>query len=154
MAPEVMTDGGRYGPQCDVYSAGCVIYSLLSGFYPFDATSCDEFEAIVKARPSSAPAPTEYAEWDDVSQEAKDFLNALMQHDPKSRPTASEALGLDWLAKAEAGGEKGKKIGWKAGVKDSTGGKKKKTVVKSNTKRRGKHTHISAGDHVCTTSTE
>ena len=30
-------DGPGYGPQCDVYSAGCVVYSILSGFHPFDA---------------------------------------------------------------------------------------------------------------------
>ena len=67
MAPEVMTDGGCYGPQCDIYSAGCVVYTLLSGFYPFDASSCDEFEAIVKSQPPESPAPVDYPEFEEVS---------------------------------------------------------------------------------------
>jgi serine/threonine protein kinase len=67
MAPEVMTEGGCYGPQCDIYSAGCVIYSLLSGFYPFDADDVDDFEKMVKAQPADSPAPVDFEEWEGVS---------------------------------------------------------------------------------------
>jgi serine/threonine protein kinase len=153
MAPEVMRDGGCYGPQCDVYSAGCVIYSLLSGFYPFDATTADEFEEIVKGRPADAPAPVEYAEWDDVSDGAKAFLQSVMAHDPAERLTAAEALQHPWLQ--QSGGGAGKKLGWKKGCVDRSGGKKKKTLDKTHKSRHtGKHTHIAKKDHICTTSTE
>jgi hypothetical protein len=164
-----MTDGGCYGPQCDVYSAGCVIYSLLSGFYPFDADTADEFEAIVKARPADAPAPIDDfpEEWGGVSAEAKEFIQALMQHDPLKRPTAAEALKMAWIkdgpAKA-AGQQKGAaggagKLGWKsktagAGAKAS-GSKAVTKLSKMATMRKGcKHTHIAKKDHVCTMSSE
>jgi len=69
MAPEVMQeDGGGYGPQCDVYSAGCVIYSIISGFHAFDAANMDTFEQHVRARPLEAPAPVEFPEWQGAPQ--------------------------------------------------------------------------------------
>lgn len=153
MAPEVMTEGGCYGPQCDVYSAGCVIYTLLSGFYPFDADTADEFEEIVKARPADAPAPFEYSEWEEVSEEAKSMLQALMQHDPTKRPTAAEALDLPWIKQGPSHAKCPGVFGGKKGAKDSkgtkqAGGKQAKMAIM----RKGKHTHVAKKDHVCTMS--
>ena len=34
MAPEVIN--GQYGPQCDIWSVGVILYLLFSGFYPFN----------------------------------------------------------------------------------------------------------------------
>ena len=35
MAPEVLE--GHYGPQCDMWSIGVMLYQLLSGYLPFEA---------------------------------------------------------------------------------------------------------------------
>ena len=81
MAPEVMSEEGDmagYGPQCDVYSAGCVISCLLCGYFPFDADDTDEFERIVRQRPAEFPCPVEYPEWEGVSESAKEFLQKVM----------------------------------------------------------------------------
>ena len=111
MAPEVMTEEGDegYGPQCDVYSAGCVISTLLSGYFPFDADSTDEFERLVRGRPVEYPCPVEHPEWEGVSDSAKDFLQQIMTHDPLDRPTAAEALQLPWLN--QTGGSKKRPAG-------------------------------------------
>merc|ERR1719394_1535282 len=45
MAPEVWR--GNFGPKCDVFSLGVVLYSVLSGSFPFMATSMNP-EAWVK----------------------------------------------------------------------------------------------------------
>merc|ERR1719436_2238519 len=37
MAPEVWT--GNFGPKCDVFSLGCILFEMLSGQYPFMANS-------------------------------------------------------------------------------------------------------------------
>ena len=41
MAPEVIRETA-YGPQCDVWSFGCLIYALICGQLPFDADSQGE----------------------------------------------------------------------------------------------------------------
>jgi len=97
MAPEVMADMPRYGPICDCYSAGCVMYSLLSGYHAFDAKNAKCFEKEVRARPVESPAPVEHPEWQQISAQAKAFLQAIMHHYPLERPTASEALELPWM---------------------------------------------------------
>ena len=35
--------------------------------------------------------------WDGISQEARDFVGALLQKDPAKRPTAKQALKHPWL---------------------------------------------------------
>ncbi|EWM27797.1 serine threonine-protein kinase plk4 [Nannochloropsis gaditana] len=39
MAPEVLFDGARHGPASDVWSAGCLFYTLLVGRGPFRSSS-------------------------------------------------------------------------------------------------------------------
>ena len=48
MAPEVTT--GNYGIECDLWSAGCILYVLLSGTPPFYADTDAELLKIVKSR--------------------------------------------------------------------------------------------------------
>jgi serine/threonine protein kinase len=43
-------------------------------------------------------------EWDDISDEAKDFVTQLLNRDPIRRPTAAEALYHPWIAKHVAPG--------------------------------------------------
>lgn len=42
-------------------------------------------------------APMVGGRWDDISKDAKDFVASLLQHDPKSRPTAAQALESKWI---------------------------------------------------------
>ena len=41
MAPEVM-EGSGYGMQCDVWSAGVLLYVFMSGYLPFQGANRDE----------------------------------------------------------------------------------------------------------------
>jgi len=149
MAPEVMQEDVGYGPLVDIYSAGCVVYSLLSGFYPFDADSTEEFEDLVRNRPVEFPAPTEYDEWNEISDTAKDFLNQVMNHFPMERPTAAEALQLPWLQEMGEENPTGKS---KKAVKKSH----KKAAPQKNVKngvKEPKRTVVSSLASVCTLST-
>jgi serine/threonine protein kinase len=90
---------------------------------------------------------------------AKEFLQALMQHDPAVRPTACEALKLPWLKEAHSEGcAKKKALSWKVKAAGASSSKiQKASNAKKNsmaTMRKGsKHTRVAKKDHVCTTST-
>mmetsp|Transcript_127928 Transcript_127928/g.368545 ORF Transcript_127928/g.368545 Transcript_127928/m.368545 type:complete len:547 (+) Transcript_127928:102-1742(+) len=102
IAPEVIEamHGGRFGPKADIWSIGVIAYNLLSSRLPFGsyrqeagAGQWQIFSRIRSFRRIDFRAP----EWSGCSEEARDFVGDLMQHDPKRRPTAVEALQHDWL---------------------------------------------------------
>jgi serine/threonine protein kinase len=68
-------------------------YILLCGFPPFyDDNERKTLQLVQKAK-LHFPSPA----WDDVSDEAKQFVKHLLCRDPKKRPTASKALNDPWL---------------------------------------------------------
>ena len=84
----------QYTSKCDIWSIGVITYILLCGFPPFSGD--DDFEVIAAVSAATSvdfPSP----EWDDISDMAKDFCRCLLRYDAKERPTATEALGHDWL---------------------------------------------------------
>ena len=46
-------------------------------------------------------APMEKGKWDDVSPEAKKFVQSLLRLDPKRRPSAKKALDSAWMKKVD-----------------------------------------------------
>ncbi|CAE7738843.1 CPK4 [Symbiodinium sp. CCMP2456] len=54
MAPEVWQ--GNFSKSCDVWSAGCMLFFLLSGRLPFIAATVKEFPKAVQQEPDWAPA--------------------------------------------------------------------------------------------------
>ncbi|KAL9689149.1 hypothetical protein QQ045_033581 [Rhodiola kirilowii] len=91
VAPEVLKC--KYGKEIDVWSAGVMLYILLSGFPPFCAeTEKGIFDAILEGKLSFEEAP-----WPTVSDSAKDLIKKMLTMDPKKRITAAEALEHPWL---------------------------------------------------------
>ncbi|KAF8395496.1 hypothetical protein HHK36_019442 [Tetracentron sinense] len=86
VAPEVLRK--LYGPECDVWSAGVIIYILLSGVPPFwDETEQGIFEQVLKGELDFISDP-----WPSISDSAKDLVRKMLVRDPKKRPTAHEVL--------------------------------------------------------------
>ncbi|TMW55264.1 hypothetical protein Poli38472_013155 [Pythium oligandrum] len=86
VAPEVMSGKG-YGSEADLWSVGVVTYVLLSGCAPIFLPSADGTKKVFFTEDC----------WQDVSDECKRFIEALLVRNPEERSTAEEALQLPWL---------------------------------------------------------
>uniref|UniRef100_A0A3Q3BAL8 Myosin, light chain kinase 5 n=1 Tax=Kryptolebias marmoratus TaxID=37003 RepID=A0A3Q3BAL8_KRYMA len=98
VAPEVI----NYEPVClatDMWSIGVICYILLSGESPFQGNSEAETLALVTA------AQWEFDEesFEDITEEAKEFIGSLLNKDPRKRISCEEGLGHPWMEKFASG---------------------------------------------------
>ncbi|EIE21807.1 Pkinase-domain-containing protein [Coccomyxa subellipsoidea C-169] len=92
IAPEVLR--GKYGYSADVWSTGVIVYIMLSGLPPFWGPNTREtFDNILTARPR-----LDGDLWDAVSEAGKDFIRRILDKDPATRMTVSEALAHPWIS--------------------------------------------------------
>jgi len=92
VAPEVIS----YEPVClttDMWSIGVICYILLSGESPFQGNSDAETLALVTA----ARWEFDPESFEDITEEAKDFIRGLLQKDKSSRMSCEEALAHPWI---------------------------------------------------------
>jgi calcium-dependent protein kinase len=86
VAPEVLK--GSYGPACDAWSIGVIMYMMLSGSFPFDGNSeTIIFRAILNENIDLVSGP-----WKQISGYAKDLINKLLTKDSERRISVSQAL--------------------------------------------------------------
>ncbi|CAA0284647.1 unnamed protein product [Arabidopsis thaliana] len=91
VAPEVLKR--RYGKEIDIWSAGIILYILLSGVPPFWAeTEKGIFDAILEGEIDFESQP-----WPSISNSAKDLVRRMLTQDPKRRISAAEVLKHPWL---------------------------------------------------------
>lgn len=91
ISPDVLT--GSYGVQCDMWSAGVILYVLLCGYPPFWGNS----DSTILAKVRRGVYNYSGTEWTNVSQQAKDFINHLLVMQPEGRLTAEQALTHPWM---------------------------------------------------------
>jgi serine/threonine protein kinase len=87
VAPEVLRQAG-YDQQCDLWSAGVVIYTILAGYLPFEGET--SIELVQKVTTADFQFHSKF--WSHVSNEAKDLIHSLLEVDPKKRFAAQQAL--------------------------------------------------------------
>eukprot|EP00388_Colpodella_angusta_P003523 GDKJ01012401.1.p1 GENE.GDKJ01012401.1~~GDKJ01012401.1.p1 ORF type:complete len:1228 (-),score=333.08 GDKJ01012401.1:65-3748(-) len=91
MAPEVFR--GEFNYKCDVWSAGVLLYVILSGYLPFSATSAEEFKRVVEVSNPTFP-PNLFGH---CSPEVISLIKSLLEKDVTRRPSANELLAHPWL---------------------------------------------------------
>ncbi|KAJ0772200.1 putative protein kinase CAMK-CDPK family [Helianthus annuus] len=87
IAPEVLAGG--YNQAADVWSAGVILYILLSGKPPFwGKTKSRIFDAVRAANLRFQSDP-----WNGISDSAKELIRGMLDTDPSVRLTAQQVLG-------------------------------------------------------------
>lgn len=92
-APEVLCSDVPYTEKCDMWSVGCVTHAMLCGKYPFFGLNKRKMTKQIK----KGNFKMKGMRWKDVPEEAKDFVQQLLQLDPKKRPSALNALKHPWM---------------------------------------------------------
>jgi len=109
-APEVL-EKRQYGPACDVWSAGVVLYIMLAGHPPFptkpgvDPSGLSieeqlalELEAIHFGRdPKRWNKHLQKGAWKTVSAPAKKLVSKMLTIDPAKRVTTQQVLSDPWI---------------------------------------------------------
>ena len=95
VSPEVLQDI-PYDERCDLWSIGVITYLLLSGVLPFD----DENNIKEIARKTVYEKTPFYPSlFQNVSKEAIDFVDKLLQKDPDKRMKMTELFEHPWMKK-------------------------------------------------------
>uniref|UniRef100_A0A8C7T0B4 protein kinase C n=1 Tax=Oncorhynchus mykiss TaxID=8022 RepID=A0A8C7T0B4_ONCMY len=90
LAPEVLRSKG-YNRSLDMWSVGVIVYVSLSGTFPFNEDE-DINDQIHNAAFMYPPNP-----WKDISGEATDLINNLLQVKMRKRYSVDKSLSHPWL---------------------------------------------------------
>ncbi|XP_078264540.1 serine/threonine-protein kinase PLK3 [Rhinoraja longicauda] len=90
LAPEVLNKQG-HGPEADIWSLGCVMYTMLFGRPPFETTDLKDTYRCIRAAEYSMPSSFSIA--------AKDLIGNILKKNPEQRPTLDAILNHDFFAK-------------------------------------------------------
>jgi calcium-dependent protein kinase len=92
VSPEVLE--GIYDEKCDIWSAGVILYILLSGVPPFNGPNDNEIYKKICKKKFHFPDK----HWSNISNDAKDLITKMLC-DPMDRLTAQEVLQHIWVDK-------------------------------------------------------
>ncbi|KAJ0397195.1 hypothetical protein ATCC90586_007633 [Pythium insidiosum] len=92
VAPEIL-EGESYGKPVDVWSVGIITYILLAGYPPFH----DDSQPILFRKIRRGKFQFDSPYWDNVSDDAKDFIRRMLVVKPAERATAAELLTHRWI---------------------------------------------------------
>ena len=99
IAPEVLNKS--YNEKCDIWSAGVVLYVMLTGNFPFvGKTSQKLFESIKTGNYKKTGK-----EWEAISKEAKELIGQMLELDTTKRISASVCLKSPFLSIIDNQGE-------------------------------------------------
>lgn len=100
LAPEIMakkhSDNSStivYSNKVDVWSIGCMLYVILTGYLPFNnSTQQALYQSVLSGKFAMEPLGEQY-----ISDSCIAFLRYILAVDPSKRPSAKEALAHPWF---------------------------------------------------------
>ena len=95
VAPEVLKEK-PYSFKVDLFAIGIIAYLLVAGFLPFDHETS---EKEIARQTVYEPTPFPTSVWKNISNEARAFVDNLLQKNPKKRMGIQEVLQHKWLQK-------------------------------------------------------
>jgi calcium-dependent protein kinase len=90
---------GRYDTQADMWGCGVSMFWLLCGYLPFSGESSSRVFDVVRRGNFSFGS----AEWQNVTENAKDLIRLLLKMRPSERWTAEQALQHVWVQQEAPG---------------------------------------------------
>ena len=87
VAPEIMDCQG-YTEKVDIWSAGVLLYAMLSGRFPFHGDSFFE----LKCRVLNEDVDLKSGVWEEISEVAKDLISQMLIKAPEHRLNATQVL--------------------------------------------------------------
>ena len=96
VAPEIIRMK-LYDTKVDMWSIGVISYIILAGYPPFYSEDQKKLFRKIKNGEYVFHSP----HWDDVSQDAKDYISGLLTVNPASRLSADDALKHPWITSAD-----------------------------------------------------
>lgn len=91
IAPEVLTKKG-HSFEVDVWSLGCIVYTLLVGKPPFETSELKETYRKIRHNDYTIPSTVPY--------EARIFIEKMLQPEPSKRPSMDQILNDPYLTTA------------------------------------------------------
>jgi calcium-dependent protein kinase len=99
VSPEVLA--GKYDERCDIWSAGVILYILLSGEPPFNGHNDNEIYRRICKMTFTFPEN----KWMLISKEAKELISMMLSPEDQ-RPTATQVLEHPWFFSVDSFEEK------------------------------------------------
>ena len=95
VAPEVLEEK-EYDFKVDLFAIGIITYLLVAGFLPFDD---ENSEKEIARQTVYEPTPFPKKIWNNISPEAKMFVDNLLDKNPDKRMNLGEVLQHKWFGK-------------------------------------------------------
>ena len=91
-APEMITDFS-YNEKVDIWSAGTILYTMLSGMQPFYSSNIGDLKTMIEN------GEVDYISepWPSISKSVISLVRKMLDVDPKKRPSAMAVLDHSWF---------------------------------------------------------